>query len=467
MKILLSHGYFLEDDPKEKEIMRPYPPLGILYLSAFLKRKNITAEVYDTTFSTKEAFKAYLLQNRPPFIGLYVNLMTKINIVEIMKFIRSEERLKHTRIILGGPEVRYHDEAFLRAGADYIVLGEGETTLYDLLTTVDSAFSPFLDTIDGIAFINMKGEVVRTKERAKMKDIDVLPFPDREAIDLNKYFKAWKGKHGMSAASVSTMRGCPYTCKWCSRAVYGLSYRRRSPKLVVEELAWIQKNYDVDTFWFVDDVFTVSHKWLTTFAEEVKLAGITIKYECITRADRMNDEVITLLQESGCFRVWIGAESGSQRILDAMDRRVETTKVQEMIQKSQAVGVAAGTFIMLGYPGETEEDIQETVDHLIACDPDKFTITVAYPIKGTAMYAEVESSMIMDSKWETRTDRDIDFERTYPRKYYDYAVRWVVNSVNAAQQKKRGEWLNSLKSGLKARVAKSGMRRNRKKPQNA
>jgi B12 binding domain/Radical SAM superfamily len=315
MKIILSHGYFLADDPKEQEIMRPYPPLGILYINAYLKRKGIATEVYDTTFSTKQAFRDYLLQAQPNFIGLYVNLMTKLNILEIMRFVRGEERLKHTRIILGGPEVTHHDEAFLRAGADFIILGEGETTIYDLLTSVDSAFSPFLDTIDGIAFINRKGDIVRTKEREKIKDIDILPFPDRKAIDLNKYFNAWKDRHGYSTASVSTMRGCPYTCKWCSRAVYGLSYRRRSPKLVVEELAWMQDNYAVDSFWFVDDVFTISHKWLAAFAEELMLKGIEIKYECITRADRLNEEAVALLEQTGCFRVWIGAESGSQRIL--------------------------------------------------------------------------------------------------------------------------------------------------------
>ncbi len=129
MKILLSHGYFLADDPKEQAIMRPYPPLGILYLNAYLKRKSLDSEVFDTTFSSKSAFKDYLLQARPSFLGLYVNLMTKLNILEIIRFVRSEERLKHTRIILGGPEVKHHDEAFLRAGADFIVLGEGETTL--------------------------------------------------------------------------------------------------------------------------------------------------------------------------------------------------------------------------------------------------------------------------------------------------------------------------------------------------
>ncbi|MEY3442433.1 MAG: hypothetical protein RLZZ519_714 [Bacteroidota bacterium] len=458
MKILLSHGYFLADDPKEQAIMRPYPPLGILYLNAYLKRKSIDSEVFDTTFSSKSAFKDYLLQSRPSFLGLYVNLMTKLNILEIIRFVRSEERLKHTRIILGGPEVKHHDEAFLRAGADFIVLGEGETTLYDLLTSVDSAFSPFLDTIDGIAFINMRGEIVRTKEREKIKDIDVLPMPDRKAIDLNKYFAAWKERHGYSTASVSTMRGCPYTCKWCSRAVYGLSYRRRSPKLVVEELAWMQQNYQVDGFWFVDDVFTISHKWLAGFAEELMLKGIEIRYECITRADRMNEEVVALLEQTGCFRVWIGAESGSQRVIDLMDRRVQVTQVRDMIHLSQAHGIEAGTFIMLGYPGETEQDIEDTVQHLISSDPDIFTITVAYPIKGTPMYEEVESQMLEKLDWETSTDRDLDFVRTFPRAYYDYAVRYVVNKVNAAKAKKKGKLLDSWKLGAKAWVSKRRMK---------
>ncbi len=457
MKILLSHGYFLADDPKEQAIMRPYPPLGILYLNAYLKRKSLDSEVFDTTFSSKSAFKEYLLQARPSFLGLYVNLMTKLNILEIIRFVRSEERLKHTRIILGGPEVKHHDEAFLRAGADFIVLGEGETTLYDLLTSVDSAFSPFLDTIDGIAFINMRGEIVRTKEREKIKDIDVLPMPDRKAIDLNKYFAAWKERHGYSTASVSTMRGCPYTCKWCSRAVYGLSYRRRSPKLVVEELAWMQQNYQVDGFWFVDDVFTISHKWLAGFAEELMLKGIEIRYECITRADRMNEEVVALLEQTGCFRVWIGAESGSQRVIDLMDRRVQVTQVRDMIHLSQAHGIEAGTFIMLGYPGETEQDIEDTVQHLISSDPDIFTITVAYPIKGTPMYEEVESQMLEKLDWETSTDRDLDFVRTFPRVYYDHAVRYVVNKVNAAKAKKKGKLLDSWKLGAKAWVAKRRM----------
>jgi radical SAM superfamily enzyme YgiQ (UPF0313 family) len=189
--------------------------------------------------------------------------------------------------------------------------------------------------------------------------------------------------------------------------------------------------------------------------------GLKISYECISRADRMNEEVIQMLKRSGCFRVWIGAESGSQKILDAMDRRVEVGQVREMIQLSQANGIQAGTFIMLGYPGETEQDIADTMQHLILSAPDLYTITVAYPIKGTPLYAEVEQSLRGPADWTKRSDRDLDFDRTFPRAYYDAAVRWVVNGVEAAKAKKKGKWLQSVKFSVKAKIAHSRMKKHK------
>jgi radical SAM superfamily enzyme YgiQ (UPF0313 family) len=227
--------------------------------------------------------------------------------------------------------------------------------------------------------------------------------------------------------------------------------------LVVEELAWIQENYEVDTFWFVDDVFTVSHKWLKEFAAELKAREMTISYECITRADRMNEEVVAMLKETGCFRVWIGAESGSQRILDAMDRRVTVEQVRTMIQLAQNEGIQAGTFIMLGYPGETEADIEETIHHLKVSDPDHFTITIAYPITGTPMYQEIEPTMIEPAPWESRTDRQLDFKRSYSRRYYDFAVRRVTNEVNFHKRSNKGAYLAASKHKMKSLAAKAGM----------
>ncbi len=439
--------------------MRPYPPLGILCVSAWLEEQGITNEVFDSTFSTREALEQYLLIHRPPYVAFYVNLMTRVNILQLITFIRAKKELQHTTIILGGPEVRYNADDLLQHGANYLVIGEGEQTITALITTLDAGEQERLSEVQGIGYLNAQGEPVYTAERTKLRSINELPFPNRKKIDLQQYLTTWKQRHGLNAISVSTMRGCPYTCKWCSRAVYGLSYRRRSPEKVVDELEYIQQTYNPDTLWFVDDVFTVSHKWLQAFNEELKRRNVTIAYECITRADRMNEEVIRMMKESGCFRVWIGAESGSQKIIDLMDRRVSVEEVRTMIQMAQQHGIQAGTFIMLGYPGETEQDIYETIHHLKVSNPDYFTITVAYPIKGTELFEEVEAIQTNAFNWQMQNDRDRDFQRTYHRRYYDYAVRRVVNEVNFNKKKLNNQTLTPSAVNLKLRsfVAKMGM----------
>lgn len=428
MKILLTHGYFLQEDEKEKRIMRPYVPLGILYISAWLEKHGWANRVFDSTFSSFDELSNTLLKDRPQVVGIYTNLMTKLNVLRIIRFIRSRKELTHTKIVLGGPEVRNHAPNFLSHGADYIVLGEGEATMLELVNWIIKGEGE-LAQIPGIIYKDTNDTICKNAEREKLKELDRLPLPNRQKVDLQLYFNAWKEKHGTSSVTINTMRGCPYSCKWCSRAVYGASYRRRSAVHVADEIEWIKNNYDVDSIWFVDDVFTISHKWLASFGEELKRRNLNIAYECITRADRMNEEVVKQLKDSGCFRVWIGAESGSQKVIDLMDRRVDVEQVRDMIQLSKKYGIEAGTFIMVGYPGETKEDIFETARHLKTSDPDHFTITVAYPIKGTPLYEEVESRFIEQLDWANSTDRDIDFRRTYNRRYYDYAVAMISNEV--------------------------------------
>lgn len=457
MKVVLTHGYFINEDAKEQEIMRPYIPLGILYISAWLQKHQYDNEIFDATFQSFEKQKAFLLAQNPNIIGVYTNLMTKLNVLRLIQFVKSEASLSHTKIVLGGPEVRNHVKNFLTHGTDYIVLGEGEETMLELVQFLDGKTNKTIEEIEGVSFLNEMGEVVQNKERAKLKELTDLPFPNRSKVNLQLYFDAWKQKHGTSAISINTMRGCPYSCKWCSRAVYGQSYRRRSAKNVVDEIEWIQNTYDVDSIWFVDDVFTVSHKWLKEFKEELQSRNISMPYECITRADRMNEAVILDLKASGCFRVWIGAESGSQKVIDLMDRRVDVNQVRNMIQLSQAHGIQAGTFIMVGYPGETEADIFETVNHLKVSNPDIFTITVAYPIKGTPLYQEVEDRFIEDLPWETSTDRDIDFKRMYSRRYYNHAVSMIVHEVNAFKAQQKGDTLTMYKLKLKALAQRGKM----------
>ncbi len=434
MKILFTHGYFLSEDPKELQIMRPYVPLGILYISAFLEKHGYENDVFDSTFSTLEKLKEQLIETSPNVVAIYTNLMTKLNVLKIIKYIKTEPLLRNTKIILGGPEVRNHTQNFLNYGADFIIIGEGEETTLELINAIKIADAPTqlsmtISSIKGLAYIE-NGKVITTPERSLIKDINVLPFPAREKIDFKPYLNGWKIHHGYSMMSVNTMRGCPYTCKWCSRAVYGGTYRRRSPQLVAQEMKHIKDTYNPDMIWFVDDVFTIHHKWLTEFAAEVKKQDAIIPYEIISRADRLNEEVIKTLKASGCFRVWVGAESGSQKIIDAMDRRVDVMQTREMIRLAKQHGLEAGTFIMLGYPGETKQDIKETIEHLVQSNPSQYTITVAYPIKGTELYNEVKNEFLNQQlEWETSTDRDIDFKRTHPKQYYQYAIQWVMNEV--------------------------------------
>jgi len=459
MKITFTHGYFIKEDEKEQEIMRPYPPLGILYLSAWLEKKGMDNEVFDTTFSTKKELYQHLEKEQPDLVPIYTNLMTKVNVIEMVQFICSSPLLKHTIVVLGGPDVTYNVPDYLATGAHIVVIGEGEQTMLEIAQTMEKGNRQEFAHIDGLAYQTSDGEIFKTKARQRLRPVDDLPFPNRKKIDLHQYLKAWKEHHGLNAVSLSTQRGCPYTCKWCSTAVYGQSYRRRSPAVVVDELVDIKKHYNPETLWFVDDVFTVSHKWLEGFVKEVNERDAVIPFECITRADRMDESVIDLLKKAGCFRIWIGAESGSQKIIDAMDRRVDVNQVRSMIQLTRQKGLEAGTFIMLGYPGETEEDIEETIHHLKTSNPDYFTITIAYPIKGTGLYEDVKALQTVENDWNTSTDRDRDFERTYPRSYYDYAVRRVVNEVNYHKQVLKGQQfsLAATKLKLKSVAAKTAM----------
>ena len=454
MEVLLTHGYFIHEDPKEQEIMRPYPPLGLLYLAAYLRERDVDVAVFDSTFSTFEALKQDILEKKPGILALYANLMTKINLIKIMRFVRSEESLIETKIVLGGPDVTYNQEKYLKAGADFLIIGEGEQTIFELNQALKSNGN--LHEVEGLVFLQ-SDELIVNSPRVKIKKTDELPVPARDLIDLNLYLNSWKLNHGFNAISVSTQRGCPYTCQWCSTAVYGQSYRRRSASLVADEVESIIRDYNPDSLWFVDDVFTVSHKWISELHKEFTNRNLKIAFECITRAERLNDEVLRQLSEMGCSKIWIGAESGSQKIIDEMDRRVDVQVVRDQIIRARDFGIEAGTFIMVGYPNETIEDIEETVHHLKVSNPDQFTITVAYPIAGTGLYEQVKGKMKPLPDWEKSTDRDIDFERTYSRRFYDHAVRYIVNSVNANKSWENRDFVHWMKQKIKSILAKGAM----------
>ena len=455
MSIVLTHAYYLFEDDKEQKIMKPYAPLGLLYISAYLKKNNITNDVFDATFySYKEQLK-FIEEKQPKVVAIYTNLMTKLNVVILVKELTENNIYGFPKIVLGGPDVTYNLKSYLDLGAHFLIIGEGEETTLELYKAIANTTS--FENVAGIAYLK-ENEVIKTAPRVKMKDLSELPLPNRDAIPINRYLKTWRDFHGKSSMTVSTQRGCPYTCKWCSTAVYGQSYRRRPANLVAQELNHLKEKYNPDTVWFVDDVFTVSHKWIKDFHKEVIAQNAIIPFECITRAERLTDEILQLLKEAGCYRIWIGAESGSQKIIDAMDRRVDVDVVKTAIQKTNELGIETGTFIMVGYPGEDETDIRETVQYLKDANPTHFTITVAYPIKGTSLYNEIEDKITVKPDWNSSTDRDIDFKRTYSKNYYNYALKYVINDVNASKQQKQGNYFNAFKMKTKSLVSQTIMK---------
>jgi radical SAM superfamily enzyme YgiQ (UPF0313 family) len=325
-------------------------------------------------------------------------------------------------------------EEYLSRGADVIVFGEGEVTLLELLPVLDTVGPRRLHDVQGIAFNDEEGAVVRTPARAMVQSLDSLPLPNREAIDHEKYLDVWKRHHGASSINLITARGCPYKCNWCSHAVYGHSHRRRSPSGVADEMQLIIERYDPDQVWYADDVFTISHPWLRSYAEELEARKIYRPFETITRADRLQTpESVELLKRLGCYRIWIGSESGSQKILDAMQRGVSVEQVQRSVKLAQDQGIQVGMFLMWGYEGEEIEDIEATVSHVRRSNPDVYFTTVTYPIKGTGYFEKIRDKIESPPDWDSASDRDYVIRGRYDKKYYRLADEWLHSEVEASR----------------------------------
>jgi len=280
-----------------------------------------------------------------------------------------------------------------------------------------------------VSFLNDQGQVVKTPPAVLIKDLDQQPWPDREQVDVPRYLATWRQHHGRGSVSVITARGCPYKCNWCSHSVFGQTHRRRSPRGVVDEIEWILTRYSPEMLWMADDVFTIHHGWLFEYAAEMRRRSLSIPFECITRADRLNEKVIDTLAALGCFRVWIGSESGSQRILDAMQRGVTVEQVQHSVHLCKRAGIQTGMFLMWGYDGEDMQDIEDTVAHVKACAPDSCFTTVSYPIKGTPYYDRVASRLTQLNEWSQSSDRELRIRGRHSRRFYQFADDLLKNEI--------------------------------------
>jgi anaerobic magnesium-protoporphyrin IX monomethyl ester cyclase len=420
--LLLTHGYFLDEDPKERQVMKPYAPLGILYLSSHLHAKGFDVEIYDSTFGSRAELFGILENGPPATLGVYGNLLTRRNVLDIT----ARAQASGWRVILGGPEPSNYPLEYMTAGADFVVEGEGELVVERILRQPDMP----------------RGAVLKADQQ--ISDLDAQPWPDREGVDIPRYLRTWREHHGLGSVSLITARGCPYHCRWCSHSVYGKTHRRRSPASVAREAEWIVTRYNPEMLWYADDVFTIHPGWVLKYAAEMKRRGLRIPFECITRADRLDARMADALAELGCFRVWIGSESGSQRVLDAMERGVTVAQVTQAVALLKARGVEAGMFLMWGYEGEDLSDIEATVEHVKVCRPDVYFTTVSYPIKGTPYYSEVAPKLVRLGEWSASTDRDWSIRGRHSRRFYQFADELL-----------RGEMAGD---GVRAAAAREGLR---------
>ncbi len=448
--------------------MKPYVPLGILYISSHLRAKGYAVEVFDATFSSRSELFALLRSSPPAVLGVYSNLMTRPKVLEILRVAKEAG----WQTVVGGPEPGAYINEYLGAGADVVVIGEGEITMQELLPAlrgkrVGSAdLIRALTDVKGIAFSSENGAVQRTAPRPQIPDIDSQPWPDRERVDIEQYVRTWREHHGMGSVSLITARGCPYHCRWCSHEVFGKTHRRRKPVSVVDELEWLLNRYHPDMAWLADDVFTIHHGWLYQYAADMKRRGLRVPFECISRADRLNDRVMDTLAQLGCFRIWIGSESGSQRILDAMERGVTAEQVRTAVALAKSRGIKTGMFLMWGYEGEELEDIEATVEHVKRSNPDVFFTTVSYPIKGTPYFEDVSPRLVSLKSWAEGSDRDYRIRGRHSRRFYQYADQLLRSEVELdrllnGSTKENGEGANPpLFGALEKKIldAREGLR---------
>jgi radical SAM superfamily enzyme YgiQ (UPF0313 family) len=453
--ILLGHAYFLKYDIIERRVMKPYPPLGILYLSAYLKRAGFNVEVFDSTFRDFEDFEQAVKRFKPRIVGFYANIITREN---VFRLARTAKANGVEFVVVGGPDASEWCDQYFANGVDIIGVNEGELTLQQLIPWLQTKGLKDLEQVPGILFKG-KERVHRTPPRPAITDLDSLPWPDRDVLNMEEYFTAWKSHHGESSVSLITARGCPFHCAWCSSEVFGHTHRQRSPKDVVDEMLMLKQRYNPDIMWISDDVLTINRKWTHEFVREVKARNAQHPYECLSRVDLVDHDILKGLRETGCFRIWYGAESGSQKVLDGMRKGTTVAQVREAARITQELGMQAGFFILLGYPDETTADIRMTIDFLKETRPDVVGTSVAFPIKGTEFYERVENRLIQDENWSSRNQNKLLFKGKFPRLYYWFAARWLVKEVNIDRmwRMKKRPYARILIEFAKVAVARTGV----------
>lgn len=431
MKILFSHSYFLQFDPKQVAHAQPYPPLGTIWAAALLRRHGFEVSLFDTMFAHKpEEIIPELDRFRPDVLVMYddgFNYLTKMclsNMREAAFRMQHLARQYGCKVIVTSSDAADHYEKYLNNDADFVIAGEAEYTLLELVQELQRGTTD-LQHVSGLIY-TLAGAAHKNVKRSVTKQLDELPLPAWDLVNIQPYKEVWQQKHGYFSINIATTRGCPYKCNWCAKPMYGNAYNMRSPQNVVEEMVLLKQLFQMDHIWFCDDIFGLKRSWVQEFALLVNENNVKTFYKIQSRADLLvQEKYVTYLAESGCQEVWMGAESGSQKILDAMDKGTTVMQIREARTLLRQYGIKVAFFLQYGYLGETMEDIQLTIDLLKETMPDDIGISVSYPLPGTVFYDKVKQDLILKSNWTDSDDLDMMFHNTYPSAFYKKLHRYT------------------------------------------
>jgi len=436
--LLLVNPLFLHDDPVEQRLMTPYFPLGLLYLAAAAREAGYSVALFDGMFARggDGAFAAALAREQPRIVGISALATVR---EAALRLAGLADQYGAT-VIAGGADPTGRPESYLRHKVNgrrpvrLVVIGEGEETLLELLRLLIGGMAVAERTgVAGLAFLDSAGEMIQTPARRHCSDLDSLPLPARDLIDVEAYRHAWRRRHGFFSLSLITSRGCPYGCTWCQKSVFGRSFRVRSPQKVAEEMSLIKQQYHPDQIRIIDDVLGIDRRWARAWREAVLAQDAVLPFECLSRVDLVDEELICLLRDAGCRRIAFGAESGSQKVLDAMDKGTTVEQIRQAAALCRAHGIETYFYLMVGYPGEEWADLLKTVDLLRQTRPDAFSSTIAYPLPGTRFYEEVAHRLLDSPDWDYTAENRLLFERGFSTRFYRWVQRWLYQEWKAAR----------------------------------
>jgi anaerobic magnesium-protoporphyrin IX monomethyl ester cyclase len=423
-KILFTHSYFLCLDPKQWALGQPYPPLGTLYAASLLRENGFSVVLFDSMFANSPdevipKIKAY----QPDIFVIYddgFNYLTKMCLTNMREAAFQMCRLAKERgctVIVSSSDATDRSKEYLSAGADFILIGEGEFTLLELVRSIiNKEGEP--GQIPGLAFLK-ENVLLKTGPRPLLKDLDKLPLPAWDLVDMDAYRRKWKSHTGIFSMNMSTTRGCPFKCNWCAKPIYGNRYHARSPENVVGELVFLKEKYGFDHIWFCDDIFGLKPGWIKEFSILVRKAKLDLKFKIQARADLLLREAdVEALAEAGCENCWIGAESGSQKILDAMDKGITVNQIMQATGLLKKHGIRPSFFIQFGYPGEKIEDIDLTIKMINRLLPFEIGISVSYPLPGTVFYDKVSADLKEKTNWKDSDDLALMFRNSFRPVFY-------------------------------------------------